>query len=796
MTSELAHAPYRDPSRTIAERASDLLGRMTLDEKLAQIAGVWPPAIVDGNFSEEKARAAMPHGIGHISHISAVLALAPRDLARVINAAQRFLIEQTRLGIPAIVHGESCAGFTARGATCFPQAIGLASTWEPELIEEMTSVIRQQMLAAGVRQSLAPVLDIARDGRWGRVEETYGEDPYLAGRIGVAYVRGLQGPDLRDGIAATGKHFLGYGASEGGMNWAPVHLGQREILDVYARPFEAAIREAGLASIMNAYSEIDGVPCGASREVLTDLLRDRLGFDGVVVSDYFTVATLRSYHRLTPDKGEAARRALDAGLDVELPFADCFGEPLRAAVVAGTVAESLIDRAVERVLRMKFALGLFERPYVDEDAAPAAFDTAQHRSLARRIARKSMVLLKNDGALLPLSRGARTIAVIGPCADSRRLLQGDYHYPTHLEVMFGPIREPGDEVTPQAASPTALTPGAHADLAEHFVPHVTVLDGIRSHGAEATTVTYARGCDVTGDERGQFPAAIEAARIADVAILCVGGKSGLIDGCTSGESNDRAGLDLPGVQQELVDAVLATGTPVVVVLINGGVLSILALAERVPAILEAWLPGEEGGNAIADVLFGDVNPAGRLPLSLPRSVGQVPLFYGHKPSGGRSNWRGNYVDQPSTPLFPFGHGLSYTTFEYGDLAVSATAMPATARIDVSVSVTNTGDRAGEDVVQLYLHDLDASVTRPVKQLAGFKRIALAAGQCSTLTFQVDLSQIAFHDDAMQFVVEPGPLEVMVGASSEDIRGRAIVEITGEKRRVRREDITPTSVDLR
>jgi beta-glucosidase len=796
MTSELADAPYRDPGRTIAERATDLLGRMTLDEKLAQIAGVWPAAIFDGDFSEEKARAAMPPGIGHISHISAVLALPPRDLARVINDAQRFLIEQTRLGIPAIVHGESCAGFTARGATCFPQAIGLASTWEPELIEDMTRAIRQQMLAVGVRQSLAPVLDIARDGRWGRVEETYGEDPYLAGRMGVAYVRGLQGPNLREGIAATGKHFLGYGASEGGMNWAPAHLGRREIIDVYARPFEAAIREAGLASVMNSYSEIDGIPCGASREVLTELLRERLGFDGAVVSDYFTVATLRSYHRLTPDKGEAARRALEAGLDVELPFADCFGEPLRAAVGAGTVEEALIDRAVERVLRGKFALALFEQPYVDESAAPAAFDTAEHRSLARRIAQKSMVLLKNDGALLPLSPATSKIAVIGPCADSRRLMQGDYHYPTHMEVMFGPIREHGDEAAPCVVGPAAPTMGASMDLAEHFVAHVTVLDGIRHHVSEATTITHARGCDVTGDDRAQFAAAVKAARAADVAILCVGGKSGLIEGCTSGESNDRASLGLPGVQQELIEAVLVTGTPVAVVLINGGVLSIPTLAERIPAILEAWLPGEEGGNAVADVLFGYASPAGRLPLSLPRSVGQVPVFYGHKPSDGRSNWRGNYVDQPSTPLFPFGHGLSYTTFEYGDMIVSATAVPATASIDVSVNITNIGDRAGEEVVQLYLHDLDASVTRPVKQLAGFKRIALAAGQRAMLAFHVDLSQIAFHDDTMQFVIEPGPIEVMVGASSEDIRGRAIVEVTGAKRRVQREEITPTSVDVR
>ena len=782
MTPEDAPPPVgapRDPSHAIDARADALIGRMSLDEKLAQIGGVWSSQLLPGGrFSRDAARAKLAHGVGHVTRIAAASVLGPRELALAHNAIQRFLVEETRLGIPAIVHEESCAGFTAKGATCFPQAIGLAAGFEPALLEEMARVIREQMLAVGARHTLAPVLDVARDPRWGRLEETFGEDPWLAAQLGVAYVRGIQGSDLARGVLATGKHFLGYGASEGGMNWAPAHVGPRELRDVYALPFEAAIREAGLASVMNAYHELDGEPCGASRAVLTDLLRGELGFDGVVVADYFTVDTLRSYHRLAADKAEAARRALEAGLDVELPTSDCFGAPLREAVEKGQVPIALVDRAVRRLLRTKLALGLFERPYVDADAAPLVFDTAPQRALARSLARRSIVLLKNEGGLLPLSKDAGRIAVIGPSADGIRVLQGDYHHPTHLELVFGLTAEPAHAPAP------GLARGRRAvDLSEHFPPMVSLLDGIRAKVSAGTEILEARGCELTDPSKEGFDDAVAVARAAEVAIVCVGGKSGLVDGCTSGESIDRCTLDLPGVQQRLVEAVVATGTPVVVVLVDGRPLALPWIAERVPAWLHAWLPGEEGGNAVADVLFGDADPGGRLPVSIPRSVGQLPVFYAHKPSGGRSHWKGSYADGPAKPLYPFGHGLSYGRFEYADLALSRAEVEADDRVEISCDVTNRGERAGEEVVQLYVRDVVGSVTRPVKELRGFVRVSLAPGETARVRFDLAVRALAFRDVDLRRVVEPGRIAVMLGASSEDVRLEGSFEITGAVREI-------------
>jgi len=761
------HALYLDPQQPIDARVRDLLARMTIDEKLAQLGGIWSTSLIEaGGFSEVRARERIGAGIGHLSRVGGATVFTPVESARFTNAAQQFLVEQTRLGIPAIVHEESCAGYLARGATCFPQAIGLASTWEPALVEAMTSVIRTQMRAVGAHQALAPVLDVARDPRWGRTEETFGEDPFLIARMGVAYIRGLQGGDLTRGVVATAKHFLGYGASEGGLNWAPAHIGRRELLEVYAAPFAAAVAEARVASVMNSYGEIDGIPLGAAPELLTDLLRGQLGFDGVVVSDYFTLPMLATYHHIARDEGEAAGMALAAGLDVELPALHCYGAPLRMALEQGRVDPALVDEAVRRILRMKFQLGLFERPFVDAAVAELVFDTPDQRDLALRAAQQSIVLLKNDGALLPLDPSVSSIAVVGPHADSARLLQGDYHYPTHLEIMFGEIRE-GD-LSPR--------PEGVVNLAQHFPRMVTVLDGIRRVVSPRTTIHHAPGCAVIGTSTDGFTAATEAVRQSEVAIVVVGDKSGLVDGCTSGESIDRADLRLPGVQQTLVEAVVATGKPVVVVLVNGRPLALPWIAARVPAVIEAWLPGEEGGTAVADVLFGRINPGGKLPLSFPATVGQVPVYYGHKPSGGRSQWKGDYADASCAPLFPFGHGLSYTRFEYEQLEISPPEVRAGDTVRIRATITNTGERAGEEVVQLYVHDAVASVTRPVKELKGLQRIGLTPGEGRTVTFNLPVRELAFYDRRMTCVVEPGTIEVMIGSSSADIRLRGGFEI--------------------
>jgi beta-glucosidase len=784
---------YRDATMPIEARVGDLLDRMTLDEKLAQLGCVWSTELVaDDRFSPERARELLAHGTGQITRIGGSTGLRPHESAAFANDIQRFLREDTRLGIPAIIHEEGIAGLTARDATQFPQAIGLASTWNPALLEEMGGVIRAQMLAVGARQALAPVLDIARDPRWGRCEETYGEDPYLAARLGVAYVRGVQGDDLRRGVAATGKHFIGYGLSEGGMNHAPVHLGARELRQVFARPFEAAIREARLAAVMNAYNEVDGLPCAGAAAILDDLLRGALGFDGVVVADYYAVALLHAFHHVAADKGAAARMALAAGLDVELPKLDCYGAALRDEVERGAVSIALVDRAVRRLLRLKFALGLFEEPFVDAAAAARVYQTAGQRALARRIAQQSIVLLKNAGGLLPLDPGLAHVAVIGPCADDERMLQGDYGYPAHLEIAYRRAgrRRTADAIgVPPASEAAAFHPGPY------FVPTVTPLAGIRAALSPAAKVDYAKGCEINGADTSGIAAAVEAARRAEVAIVAVGGKSGLVADCTSGEFRDAADLGLTGVQQQLVEAVVATRTPTVVVLINGRVFALPWIAEYVPAVVEAWLPGEEGGNAIADVLFGAVDPGGRLPISLPRAVGQLPVYYNHKSGGGRSQMLGDYIDLATTPLYPFGHGLSYTRFIYANLEVApAQPTPATP-LRIAVDVINNGGRAGDEVVQLYVRDVVASVTRPVKQLAGFARLHLPAAVTRRVRFTLDPSQLAFFDAALRFVVEPGAFRIMIGTSSEDIRAEATVTLAGDVRVLSTAELVPTAVEL-
>lgn len=804
MTRPPEDAPYRNPALPVPERVADLLGRMTLDEKLAQLGGRWGKECVqDGRFSATLAAHTLQHGIGHISR--AADCNTPAELVRLAADTQAYLVEETRLGIPAIFHEESAAGFLAREATCFPMPIGLASTWDPALIEAMTGVIRRQMRAVGSHHTLAPVVDVARDARWGRVEETFGEDPYLCARMGVAYVRGLQTDNLRDGIVCTGKHYAGYGFSEGGLNWAPSHIPTRELLDVFVPPFAALVSEANVASIMNGYQEIDGIPCGASTYLLHDLLRETLGFTGTVVSDYFTLPMLCDYHNIAATREEAARLGLEAGLDVELPVLDVYGEPLRRAVEAGEVGMDLVDRAVRRVLTAKFDLGLFERPTVTAPPPPGTFTTLDDRALARRIAQQSMVLLKNENDLLPLDSNAACIAVIGPGADSLRLLQGDYHYPSHHEMQYGLIADDGgigagptaavestSDVAPMPGNPAAA--GA-IDLAKHFPEMTTILAGICERVSRDTDVLAARGTDVIGTAQNGFDSAVDATAAAEVAIVVVGGKSGLVRGNTSGEATDRATLGLPGVQQDLVEAVVATGTPTVVVLLNGRPLALPWIAEHVPAVLEAWLPGEEGGHAVADVLFGDVNPGGKLPVSLARDAGQMPLYYNHKPTGGRSMFWGDYADLPATPLFPFGHGLSYTTFTYADLRLSADSVPTDGVLAVSATIANDGARAGDEVVQLYVRDVAGSVTRPVRELKGFCRLSLEPGERRTVTFHLDMSQLAFHGRDLTFGVEPGNVDIMIGASSADIRLQETIQITGPRNTIRLTDVVPTRVEV-
>jgi beta-glucosidase len=792
---------YRDSSQPLEARVADLLGRMTVEEKVAQLYGVMPISLLGPEgIDPDKLEAQHGDGLGQVSMLSMLGDLSPEALAEAINGLQRFFVEHTRLGIPVIPHNEALNGLVAKGATNFPTAIGLAATWEPELIQQMTDVIRRQMRAVGVRQALSPVFDVARDPRWGRVHETYGEDPCLCSAMGVAFVRGLQGEDLKDGIVATGKHFLGYGLTEGGLNCAATHLGQRELYEVFARPFEAAIREAGLASIMNSYSEIDGIPCGASSEVLTELLRGRMGFTGMVVSDYFTVRRLVGQFHIAADLQDAAVQALEAGVDVELPHPTGYNK-LTQAVNTEAVGEGTLDRAVRRVLECKFRLGLFDAPYVDVEQVRAAYDDPAHRALSRRLANKSLVLLKNEGALLPLSKDVGVVAVIGPHADSVRSLFANYTYPAAVEMikarmlqreamasMEGAMGEGGmsmDADTVQGML-ARFQEVLEAEDIEAYIkanyPARSVLEAIQDVISEGTRVLYAQGCEVVGESTDGFAAAVDAAQQADVAVLVLGDRSGWFE-ATTGEGKDRSSLALPGVQQQLLEAIAAVGVPVVLVLVNGRPLAVNWAADHVPAIVEAWYPGQEGGDAIAGVLFGDFNPGGKLPVTIPRTEGQVPIYHYHKMGSGyqrsKENTLTEYTDIPLTPLYPFGFGLSYTTFEYGNLRLSTDRVDSRGAVEVSCDVTNTGQIAGEEVVQLYLRDREARVTRPVQELAGFKRVGLEPGATCKVTFRVEMRQLGFYDRQMRFVVEPGNMDVMIGSSSADIHLTGAFEIVGD-----------------
>ena len=782
---------YRDPNAPIEDRVEQLLALMTLDEKLAQLGCFWSTAfVVAGAFNPDVVAEKIPHGIGQVTRIGASTGLQPQESATFMNAIQKVAVERTRLGIPVIVHEESTGGFCHRDATVFPQGIGLAATWNPDLVKRVAQVIRTQMMAVGARHALAPVLDVARDPRWGRVEETYGEDPVLTGAIGTAYVQGLQGEDLRQGVAATAKHFLGYSMSEGGRNWGPVQMGPRELREVYAEPFAAVIRDAGLATVMNSYASVDGLPCAGSFSLLTGLLRDELGFAGVVVADYFSVMQLMSYHRVAANKGEAAKLALLAGLDMELPAVECYGEPLKAEVEAGRVPLAILDTAVSRVLRLKFQLGLFEHPYVNAAAANGTFETSEQRILARQAVAESIILLSNDG-VLPLAPTLKRVAVIGPGADDIRLLQGDYHYPAHLEMIYAAPKKSedlgdfADLDLPQAGG--AYAPGPY------FTPHVTPLAGLQSALGNTVEIRYAKGCEVLGEDRSGIASAVQVVREAEVAVVVVAGRSGLLRSSTVGEGNDATNLDLTGVQQELVEAIAETGTPLVVVVLSGRLHTLTPLARRANALLQMFPPGEEGGNGLADVLIGKVNPSGRLPVSMPRSVGQVPNSVGLRAGGDHPMFYGDYSDSPTTPLFAFGYGLSYTTFAYSGLTVQGRS--TTEQIEVSIEVRNTGGHAGDEIVQLYCRDLVASVARPNRMLLGFTRLSLAVGQVRTITFTVHPSRLAFYDPQMCFVTEPGAFTFSIGASSSDIRAEKTIVLEGGVTEYRQRETVSTTVQF-
>ncbi len=753
--------PYRDASRSPEARVADLLSRMTLEEKAAQMTCVWQQKVetlVDerGCFDPAKAKAAFGHGrgLGQVGRPSdAGGGQSPRAQAQLTNDIQEFFLQNTRLGIPVVFHEECLHGHAAPGATSFPQPIGLAATFDPALVEALYAMTALEARVRGTHQALTPVVDVARDPRWGRVEETFGEDPYLVGRMGVAAVRGFQGDATfrdRRRVMATLKHFVAHGQPESGMNCAPANVSMRVLRETFLRTFKDAIHEGGAISVMASYNEVDGVPSHANRWLLRDVLRDEWGFRGFVVSDYYAIWELSDRpdthgHHVAADKRDACVLAVRAGVNIELPEPDCYSN-LVDLVRDGTLRESELDDLVAPMLLWKFRMGLFDDPYVDPEVAERIVGCDEHRALALRAARETITLLKNDRGVLPLDLSSLgTIAVIGPNAN-RSLLGGYSGIPPH---------------------------------------DVTVLEGIRQYVGDRARVIHSEGCRITlggtwnvdaviasdaDDDRRQIAEAVRVASEADVIVLAIGGNEQTSrEAWNLNHMGDRTSLELLGRQNELVDAMVATGKPVVALVFNGRPLSFVHLTESVPAILECWYLGQECGRAIAETLFGDNNPSGKLPITVARSVGHLPAFYNHKPSARRG-----YLFDAASPLYAFGFGLSYTSFELSDVRLESPAMRRDQSTAVLVDVRNAGARTGAEVVQLYIRDRVSSVTRPVKELRGFQKVMLTPGAHATIRLPITPESLAFYDVDMRWVVEPGEFEIMVGTSSRDADLQSVV----------------------
>ncbi|MBO3084845.1 glycoside hydrolase family 3 N-terminal domain-containing protein [Cellulomonas fengjieae] len=748
----------------VSERVRALHAQMTLDEKLAQLVGYWldqngtvapmQSEMAAGQPASAELGEVTRNGLGHYTRVYGTRPVDPAERAAWLWAEQRRLKRETRLGIPALVHEECLTGLAAWQAATYPTPLAWGASFDPELVHDSAVAIGESMRRLGIHQGLAPVLDVIRDPRWGRVDECIGEDPYLVGTIGTAYVRGLQ----ESGVHATLKHFVGYSGSKSGRNHAPVSAGPREIADVYLPPFEMAILEGGARSVMNAYVDIDGVPMASSVEYFTSILRERWGFDGVVVADYFAVAFLHVMHSIAADRGEAAALALEAGIDIELPTGDAYLAPLAERVRSGALDEGFVDRAVLRALAQKEELGLLDPDaFEDEPPTDIDLDSPHQQALARRLAEESVVLLTNDG-VLPLNgwpQAPARVAVVGPNADRAEALMGCYSFANHVLAH-------------------------HPELPLGFeIP--SVLEGFEQAfagaGLDRPELVFAEGCTVDGTDTSGFAEAVAAAEGADVAVVVVGDQAGLFGRGTVGEGNDVESLELPGVQRALVEALVATGTPVVMVMLTGRPYAVgwaLDGDTRPAAVLQAFFPGEGGGLAVADVVTGAVNPSGRLPVSMPRSTGAQPYSYLHPILGGPSD----VTSTDSTPARPFGFGLSYTTFGYSDLTVDPTVC-SSGTFTAAVTVTNTGSVAGTDVVQLYGHDVRGSIARPVAALLGYARVELEPGASSRVTFAVPTMRFAFSDRRMVRIVEPGDVEVWIGSHAAASRsGTGIKESTG------------------
>ena len=802
---------YKDKSKSIKERVQDLLGRMTLEEKVAQVSCTMS--------NQPDIKEIIKNGIGTLSCLNSSMTGNVEKDQKELRKIQRYLVEETRLGIPALIHNEGIAGLQIPCATTFQQPMGMAATWEPELAQKMGEAEQKQLLAFGMHAVHSPLFDLGRDPRWGRISETYGEDPYLVAQMGSAFVKGIQKDDK---VMATAKHFIGYGNAEGGRNGGELQMGERALKDTFGWTFEAAIQDAGIMAVMNGYGILNGEPVATSKRLLTDFLRTELGFAGPVVSDYGSIGRADARYRTSADQRQTAMQALKAGIDVEQPTNVCF-KHLYDAVKEGELEESWLDQAAERVLTVKFRLGLFENPY-GEGTFEQETQKEEYQKLSQEIAEKSIVLLKNEDQILPLKKDLK-VALIGPSADSKVQMFGGYSsvgsagstsrdfdqtendkfltmaYQATITEFKDGLKQIGiefdDEPSPEQKKiimgmvKESLSRGdteysSAQDFLERYYPDCRSVRQVMEEAFGAENILYAPGCGIRDDIAEGAEKALECAGRADVIVAVMGGLESMVDeNATCGENRDNIHTDLEENQLKLMEMLFSSGKPVVTVLIDGRPLSVETVSKKSKALLHAWLPAERGAEAIVNVLTGQVNPSGKLPVTVVKEASQVPMYYNRlQLFTAPETWAEYIHDESNVPLYPFGYGLSYTQFAYSNLKVEK-EVPADRTVHMSFCVKNTGEHDGDEIAQVYVRDLLSSVARPCKQLAAFAKVPLKAGECRTVSVEIDLSQLAFHDASMELVVEPGEMEVLVGASSEDIRLKERFCISGETCKVKR-----------
>lgn len=797
---------YKNANYPVNERVNDLINRMTLEEKVAQLCGDLPTNIIEkGTLNKEKLKEKFPNGHGRLTQYSLVGLVNPIYIAQISNEIQKYFVEETRLGIPVALQTENLSGYPAAQGTIFPSMLNLACTWEPELAKTMARIIGEESRSVGITSAMSPVLDVSRDPRWGRTYETFGEDHYLISQFGINYVAGMQS----QGVSCIGKHFLAYAETQGGLNTAQTRVNDRELYEVFATPFEAAHKESKLGGMMASYSEIDGLPVAMNPHISKKLLRETMDFDGMLTSDGGAVWKLYDYFKVAKTYKEAGFLAKKGGLDTEIPVGNAFRQ-LNDYVKSGELEEEIIDESVKRILKIKFDTGLFEQPYVDVNNVNKMMVNKEKQNYSKEIAAKSIVLLENKEKILPLNH-KKKIAVIGPHAESLRFPVSGYTYPAYIEIIDSSKKKLQNREQKNEKEPGMFDKMFDMFTKEQIESLSNMDDVLKEVGATSLKeelekkyqVKYAKGCNIVEDIPSDIENALIASKESDVVVMALGGNCGWIN-VTGGEGKDRSSLDLPKAQKILLEKIIKTGKPIILVLYGPGIFSLPYAKEKVHSLIQAFMPGPYAGKVIAEIIQGTLNPEGKMPVTVPRSVGQIPTFYNHKIGSGYSSagdefaseiFSGGYVNEDDAPLYPFGYGINYSQYEFRNITIANKSVDIQHHIAIECTVKNTGDYDGSEVIQVYYYFKDAKVTRPNKQLAAFSKVKLKKGQNKTILFEIPIALLGYYNENMEFVMEPGEMEIMLGTSSEDMFYRDTIQIVGAKRNLLHKRVYKSKVTI-